>query len=223
MDSSGSLGKEKYQIEKDFVKTIIESLRIAPDVVHAGVITYSDRAAIDIGLSQFNNSQALTDALYEIPYQGRNTRIDLALQLTSQSFFTANGGTRFGVTKVAILITDGFQTPTGYARSLKKAAKGLEDDGIKLLVVGIGDNIDENALRGIVKRNEEFFKAKHVSLEELIKIVKPLTSTLCVLTGNALGICSICLSLFKHCNTVCGSMLYISNNYLQLTNYKEEY
>lgn len=148
------------------------------------MITYSNKATIDVDLLSFKNSKSLSDVLYKIPYKGKNTRIDLALQLLYQAFFTVRGGMRPVATRVAILITDGFQTRHSSARSLKDVAKELEKNGIKLLVVGIGDSVNEAVLRSIVSRDDDLFYLKHMSLENFIKIVKPLTSAVCTQAGR---------------------------------------
>lgn len=72
------------------------------------------------------------------------TKIDRALRKARNMFKKKNGG-RAGIKKLAILITDGEQTGKG---DPEKAAKDLRDDGIALLVVGVG-HLDGNKLTKI--------------------------------------------------------------------------
>ena len=88
-----------------------------------------------------------------LPHLRGKTRIDLALQKAGNELFTWAGGMRIrsDVIKVVIVITDGRQSPAPDGIRLDEAAAGLIVQGVKVLSIGIGDNIDQEELRMMVQ------------------------------------------------------------------------
>ena len=181
VDASFSIGPEKFQMEKKFIAVIAHYLKIATSNVRTGVLSYSDTATINFKLSAFDNFTKLVDALDNVLYRGKTTRIDLALKLASEEFFSDRGGARSTVPKVAILITDGFQTYTRDARPLSRMSQQLKDKNVHLFVIEVGS--ENRNMRAIVDKKDNLFEATDMGMDEMKKLLLPLLSSVCKLAG----------------------------------------
>ena len=81
--------------------------------------------------------------------RGFTTRIDVALELARDEFFSRENGGREGQMKLLVLITDGKQKRSMGYRRPDLVADDLRQLGITLLVVGVGEGVDEQELSEI--------------------------------------------------------------------------
>ena len=94
VDSSGSLRTEFHK-EKKFVNLFTESVGFGLSTSRVGVITFSSDAMISIKLSQYDSLDGFNQAVNALPMMGSTTRIDKALQLAQNQFFTSSNGARY--------------------------------------------------------------------------------------------------------------------------------
>ncbi|KAL9966798.1 hypothetical protein ACROYT_G024919 [Oculina patagonica] len=177
VDSSGSLGKEGFRKQKDFIKAVTQTLDVTPSHSKAGVITYSDRASVAIKFSDYNHHEEFTSALEALPYHGKTTRIDKAIVMASKELMTEKGGRREDIPGVMVIMTDGRQTPDLDVTPLEEAATSLEELGVTTLVLGIGELADEKELRKMAARDGDVLLAP--SLQSLSSYVQPLATSIC--------------------------------------------
>lgn len=189
MDSSGSLGKEGFRKQKDFIKAVTQTLDVSPTHSMAGVITYSDRASVAIKFFDYNHYEEFNIALEALPYHGKTTRIDKAIVKAARELMTREGGRREDMPGVMVIMTDGRQTPDLDVTPLEEAATSLEKLGVTTLVLGIGELADEKELRKLTTRDGGVFLAP--SLQSLPSFVRPLSTSIC----NAAGIYTTLFSL----------------------------
>lgn len=134
MDSSGSLRRD-YGKEKEFVKELAQSFEIGEAGSRAGVVTFSYNAEVSIRMDEFKKLADFKKAVDSIPLMGYTTRIDKALRLAKGKLMI---GARKDAPKLVFLLTDGSQTKDSDAVDPAVLAKELRDDGIKLIVIGVG-------------------------------------------------------------------------------------
>lgn len=151
--------KDEFSEVKNFVRAIADIFTISRTKTHVGLMIYSDEARIMAKFNQIQSKEALSTALEDLPHLRGKTRIDLALKLASAKLFTGNGGMRWSssVPKVAIVITDGRQSPAADAIRLDEAAAPLIVGDVKILAIGVGDKIDRGELEMMVKSPEMTF------------------------------------------------------------------
>lgn len=142
MDSSGSMGRTEYIQQKRFVQHLTRKFNISPRGTHAGVIVYSDKASIKIGLNEKNTWIEHARAVSRIPHEKGNTRIDLALRKAKEIFHPSNGG-RKGIPKILMVLTDGQQTAgeegeEGEIPQLDREVSSLKRMNVKTYAIGIG-------------------------------------------------------------------------------------
>ena len=145
LDSSGSL-RNDYDKEKVFLKALAASFGVSDDGARAGVVTFSYNSEHSIKLNDHSSFSTFNDAVDKIPLMGSTTRIDKALRLSQRELFTLPNGSRPGIPKILILLTDGSQTQDAGAEDPSMIANELRSKGIKLLVIGIGAGVDQAEL-----------------------------------------------------------------------------
>ena len=165
LDGSGSVGNQGFQRVLNFVNQIASAFNISGKTAQVGVTEFSNDPAIQIELDDFQDSKLLQDEINKIVDSGGRTRTDSALRLMSQEFFTYEKGSRAGVPKVLVVVTDGKSTGT---EPLSEAVKGLRQKGVMIYTVGIGDRISMQELRDISRTERDIFLSKDFDSTGLI-------------------------------------------------------
>lgn len=156
IDSSGSIGLNEFSDARRFVENVAKTFQISPQKAHVALMIYSDEARVVTRWDKIKSQEDLRAELDALPHLRGKTRIDLALKLAGADLFRSNGGMRpTPVPKVAIVITDGRQSPAADAIRLDEAAAPLLVKSIKVLSIGVGDKIDQYELNMMVDKPEE--------------------------------------------------------------------
>ena len=164
LDSSGSLSAH-YDTEKMFLKELAESFGVNTDS-RAGVVTFSSHAELSIKLNDHFDLASFNRAVDEIPLMDLGTRIDRSLKVAHKQLFSTSNGARQGIPKILFLLTDGSQSKENDSEDPAKIADEMRSEGIRIIAIGIGINVDQNALEDIAGGKSDTFSAK--SFNELI-------------------------------------------------------
>ena len=174
MDSSESITDEDFEREKTAVKEIARKfLKASPDS-RAGVIMYSGRPELNIDFrsqSSLDNFQSAVDTL---THKRSMTRIDLALRYASESLFL---NPRSSVSSIAVVMTDGVQTPGPNVEPLGQAVLPLRSKGVRVLAVGVGPRVNRTELRDLVTSQDDVFQMS--SFQELLDKSDKLLEAVC--------------------------------------------
>lgn len=178
LDSSGSL-RNDYEREKVFLKTIAGAFGISSTGSRAGVVTFSYYSEHSIKLKDHADLASFNEAVDKIPLMGSTTRIDKALRLTQKEMFAISNGHRPGIPKVLILLTDGSQTADAGAEDPGDIADELRQEGVNIIVVGIGQGVNQTELVHIAGGAENAYSAS--SFDELVDgdFIEKIKSTGC--------------------------------------------
>lgn len=163
LDSSGSITHDEYIEVKSFAKRVMKTFDIGPRKTHPAIMIYNDEARIAHRFGEILSHEDFDMKLDALPHLRGKTRIDLALSKAARELFSWAGGMRVqsDVQKVAIVITDGRQTPAPDGIGLDQASAGLIVQGVKVLSIGIGDNVDQDELSKMVdKPDRHIFMSK---------------------------------------------------------------
>ena len=155
MDSSGSIGFDDFERQKDFVIDLARIFQIGPGASRAAVVTYHDWPTVRANFDDYDTTDSFVKAVDSINQTRGRTRIDRALKQTSEMFKSA----RKNVVKVLIALTDGIQTPDPDAMPLDAASQLLRDQGVKVYSLGVGHAINKTQLRSMVERDSDVFLA----------------------------------------------------------------
>ncbi|XP_062987047.1 matrilin-2 [Elgaria multicarinata webbii] len=141
IDGSKSLGENNFEIVKEFVLGILDSLTISPKTARVGLLQYSTQVRTEFTLKQFSTAKDVKKAVSQIKYMGKGSMTGLALkQMTERSFTEAEGGRRFSakVPRVSIVFTDGRAQD-----EVSEWATKAKRSGITMYAIGIGKAIEE--------------------------------------------------------------------------------
>ncbi|XP_041422496.1 matrilin-2 isoform X1 [Xenopus laevis] len=176
IDGSKSLGEDNFEIVKQFVNGILDSLEISQKAARVGLIQYSTHVRMEFTMAQYSSAKEVKKAVSQIKYMGRGSMTGLALKLMHEKSFSEAQGARprsMGVPRVAIVFTDGRAQDevSEYARKAKQS-------GITIYAIGVGKAIDEE-LQEIASAPQE----KHVIYAEDFSamgyITEKLKSSIC--------------------------------------------
>ena len=165
LDGSGSVGNQGFRRVLNFVNQIVSAFNISGKTAQVGVTEFSNSPVIQVELDDFRDSKLLQDEINKIVDSGGRTRTDSALRLMSQEFFTYEKGSRAGVPKVLVIVTDG---KSSGEEPLSEAVKGLRRKGVMVYSVGIGDDISMQELKDISRTERDIFVSKDFDSTSLI-------------------------------------------------------
>ena len=148
------------------MKVLASAFDISPNGSRAGVVTFSYNAEHSIKLKDHDDLAGFNTAVDKIPLMGSTTRIDKALRLTQRELFSLSNGARPGIPKILVLLTDGSQTADADAVDPGDIADELRDQGIRVLVIGIGGGVNQTELLHLGGGQANTFSA--ASFDELV-------------------------------------------------------
>ncbi|CAH1238662.1 MATN2 [Branchiostoma lanceolatum] len=178
LDGSASVGKNNFQLSKDFVNTVIQSFTIGLDLTRVGVIQYSFSVNLEIELKDHPSAAPLVQAVEDIEYdEGLFTHTGEALQyITTHSFTVENGAreVRNGVPKVSILLTDG---ESGDYHDVTVWSQRARESNITMFPVGVTNDVDQEELETMAGHAGKVFRVRR--FRDLEKIVTDMEESLC--------------------------------------------
>ena len=202
IDSSGSIRDnnppggtpDNYELQLSFLANLIAAFNIGPDGTRVGAIIFSEQVILEFTLSQYDNSDAIVQAILASPYLGETTNTPEALRQTKLQCFNVATGDRPNVPNLAIVVTDGVPFPADRRTPALDEAMALRDTGASIISIGITDAIDEDFLKGMSSApqllGQNYFTATNFDvLNEIQKTVVEGTCT--TIEGRFLILCCI--------------------------------
>uniref|UniRef100_A0AC11CJF5 Matrilin 2 n=1 Tax=Ovis aries TaxID=9940 RepID=A0AC11CJF5_SHEEP len=141
IDGSKSLGEDNFEIVKQFVTGIIDSLAISPKAARVGLLQYSTLVRTEFTLRNFSSAKDMKKAVAHMKYMGKGSMTGLALKHMFERSFTQVEGARplsARVPRVAIVFTDGRAQD-----DVSEWASKAQTSGITMYAVGVGKAIEE--------------------------------------------------------------------------------
>lgn len=175
VDSSSSIGLENFGKMKTFMKNLLAKIQIGPDKTQIGVVQFSDYNKEEFQLDKYFTQQEISDAIDSMSPINQNTLTGNALTFVDQ-YFTQPKGSRLGVKKFLILITDGEAQD-----DVRDPARALRDKGVIIFSVGVyGAN--RTQLEEISGDGSLVFQVEH--FDHLKAIESELIFRVCTLYGK---------------------------------------
>ena len=134
LDRSGST-YSFWGVIKQFAKDIVASLPIGSTKVRVGLITYASSPVINFDLNDHFTVASIHAAIDSIANTGGGTNTAGALHLMNTQMYTLARGDRWGVTNVAIVLTDGRSNSMAQTTLRANQCKG-EPNNIAMYAVG---------------------------------------------------------------------------------------
>ncbi|XP_016535670.1 collagen alpha-1(XIV) chain-like isoform X2 [Poecilia formosa] len=173
VDGSWSIGRINFRLVRAFLENLVNAFSVEFDKTRIGLAQYSGDPRIEWHLNAHTTKEAVIEAVKNLPYKGGNTLTGLALTFILENSFKVESGSRPGVPKIGILITDGKSQD-----DVIPPAQSLKDAGIELFAIGV-KNADENELKAIASPPEETHVYNVADFSVMSDIVEGLTKTVC--------------------------------------------
>ncbi|KAJ8416676.1 hypothetical protein AAFF_G00325540 [Aldrovandia affinis] len=138
IDSSESVGPENFEIIKDFVTALVDRVTVGRNATRIGLVLYSLDVLLEFNLVRYTTKQDVKQAIRKMPYMGEGTYTGTAIRKATQEAFYSS---RIGVSKVAIVITDG-QTDKREPVKLDIAVREAHAANIEMYALGIVNTSD---------------------------------------------------------------------------------
>ncbi len=159
LDGSESLAENGFDKIKYFVKAVVDNYTVSESETHVGIIEFSDKANVILQLNKLFEPTSIKDQVQRIiPSGGKETMTDEALRKSADEVFDVNSGGRPGASKVLIIVTDGKSTGK---EPPKRAVKPVKEKGVRVYVVNIGKDTDQDELKDIVPTDENIYPVKN--------------------------------------------------------------
>ena len=176
LDASGSLNYDGWAQLVTFCINFIERLTIGPSDTQVAVIVFGSNAAVQFHFGVHNSRVDLEGAIKSIQYTGGSTNLNEALFLVWSDVYASGGGSRPGVNRIAVIITDGEDTEN--VDQTPSNATKCKDNGIRLMAVGVGNAVNAARLRNIVSVPSDRNYYNVSAYSELAKIMGSLGSSI---------------------------------------------
>lgn len=86
---------------------MIDKLEVDENGVHIAVMVFSTDVEIVVPFNGYKNAQELKQDIEGIDFMNGWSRTDLALEAAKHQLFSPNGGSRDGIPKALIVLSDG--------------------------------------------------------------------------------------------------------------------
>ncbi|NXG58730.1 VITRN protein, partial [Hemiprocne comata] len=182
MDGSWSIGKRRFQLQKQFLSNMAQALGIGSAGPLMGIVQYGDDPSTEFNLKTYTNSKDLRNAIEKIPQKGGLSNVGKALSFVNKNFFLDANGNRGGAPNVVVVLVDGWPTDR-----VEEASRLARESGINIFFVTIEaaaesekqNVIEPNFVDKAVCRTNGFYSINVPSWFSLHKVVQPLVKRVC--------------------------------------------
>ncbi|XP_028985468.2 matrilin-2-like [Betta splendens] len=173
IDGSKSLGPANFELVKQLVGGVVDSLDVSGPGTHVGLLQFSTKVRTEFPLGQHTAAPDVRRAVARVQYMGRGSMTGSALRHMFESSFSAREGARPDVRRVGVVFTDGRSQD-----DVSEWATKAKTSGITLFALGVGKAIEQE-LKEIASEpvEQHFYYAE--SFEKMGEITKKLKSRMC--------------------------------------------
>ncbi|MEQ2218232.1 hypothetical protein XENOCAPTIV_000365, partial [Xenoophorus captivus] len=141
LDRSGSINTSNYQIMKNFTAEVVNSFKVAENLVHFGLAQFSEDPKDEFYLNQHYNQKDIVDKILQLSYMGGGTKLGKALHFVKK-YFSPLRGSRSDVPQTLVVFSDGDSQD-----DVEDAGDDLRRSRIDVLAVAIGNVFDVQLLQ----------------------------------------------------------------------------
>ncbi|XP_035187595.1 collagen alpha-3(VI) chain isoform X11 [Oxyura jamaicensis] len=174
VDSSWSIGKEHFQLIREFLYDVVKALDVGRNDFRFALVQFSGNPHTEFQLNTYPSNQDVLSHIANMPYMGGGTKTGKGLEYLIENHLTKAAGSRAseGVPQVIIVLTDGrSQDDVALPSSVLKSAH------VNMFAVGVQDAV-EGELKEIASEpfdthlfNLENFTALHGIVGDLVASV----------------------------------------------------
>lgn len=187
IDSSAEVTPSSFELEKEFIKSLISQLNIYPadSGSRVGIMVYSNGPKMVLDFQNQENKSSLDTIIDNLPYLRGARRIDRALKAATDALRDIDADHP----KFVVLVAAGRQANEPGSQTFSAAVKPLHRTGTKIHVMAVGDKVDPSYFQGDDKNKSNVLSVP--SFLDLAQGVERLSTDLLVDYGRLL----LCASL----------------------------
>ncbi|XP_053576257.1 matrilin-4 isoform X2 [Bombina bombina] len=141
IDGSKSVRPQNFELVKQFVIKIVDSLDVSVHGTHVGLVQYSSRVRTEFSLGQFKTAKDIKNAVENIQYMEKGTMTGLALKHMVEHSFSEQEGARHtsrNIPRIGLVFTDGRSQD-----DISEWARKAKEAGITMYAVGVGKAVED--------------------------------------------------------------------------------
>nr|XP_023839371.1 matrilin-4 [Salvelinus alpinus] len=153
IDGSKSVRPQNFELVKQFVNQVVDSLDVSAHGTRVGVVQYSSHVRTEFALKMYEKADDIKKAVMNVEYMEKGTMTGLALKHMVENSFSEAEGARKNIPRVGLVFTDGRSQD-----DITEWAKKAKEAGITMYAVGVGKAV-EDELREIASEplDKHFF------------------------------------------------------------------
>ena len=149
-----------FTAQKAFVRTLLDKYDISTNSTLVGIISYGRDASVNVKFGDALSKEATRNAIQKLNNPGNGANVNRAFELAKTSLFSETAGARRGAPKSLLLFVN--RKLTENEKQSIKLIKDLEDSGVKVVVIGVGDDVDNGQLQNFVSSKKDLFLPKRI-------------------------------------------------------------
>ena len=154
LGAGGVNAARDLEIQKRIAKDMLNAFDISPQHTRVGLIQYGRDSRLVARLNRYTDKRTLNHVIGTVSSTSSETRLDKALDMARSDLFDVHYGARKDIPKTLLVFTN-----KAVDSSSQDAAEKLKDLGVKVIVIGVGQQVDKKQLEGIAGSNKEVFVA----------------------------------------------------------------
>lgn len=167
VDSSWSIGKEHFQLVREFLYDVIESLAVGENDFRFALVQFNSNPHTEFLLNTYRTKQEVLSHISNMSYIGESNQTGKGLEYVMQNHLTKAAGSRAsdGVPQVIVVLTDGHSDD-----GLALPSAELKSADVNVFAIGVED-ADEGTLKEIASEpfNMHVFNLENVtSLPDIV-------------------------------------------------------
>ncbi|XP_070966440.1 matrilin-4-like isoform X2 [Oncorhynchus clarkii lewisi] len=153
IDGSKSMRPQNFELVKQFVNQVVDSLDVSAHGTRVGLVQYSSHVRTEFALKMYEKADDIMKAVMNVEYMEKGTMTGLALKHMMENSFSEAEGARKNIPRVGLVFTDGRSQD-----DITEWAKKAKEEGITMYAVGVGKAV-EDELREIASEplDKHFF------------------------------------------------------------------
>ncbi|KAL0969281.1 hypothetical protein UPYG_G00224980 [Umbra pygmaea] len=174
VDGSYSIGLQNFAKVRAFLEVLVNSFDVGLEKVRLSLVQYSRDPHTEFALNTYNDIGSVVKAVRTFPYRGGSTNTGKAMNYVREKIFVPSRGSREGVPRVMVLITDGKSSD-----SFKAAATNLRNIDVEIFAVGVKDAV-RSELEAIANAPADTHVYTVEDFDAFERISKELTQSICL-------------------------------------------
>lgn len=138
---------DNWVLIKQFAGRLVMNFNISYSGTHIGAVTFGNIAVKRFGLTTYLDANSVVNAINSIPPGQGETNLYAGLYTACTDVFSPANGARSQVSKILIVITDGFANLN--TDQTIPQAQSCRNQGITIFTIGMTDLVDMNQLRSV--------------------------------------------------------------------------